>query len=276
MLAVLGAGCGSSHHSQRPAVAAYIRKVDQLELELRAPLATVTKAGSQLAGAPRKATLLGNLAQASNRQQLAQALARIRGLQSRLRALPCPAPARHLRALVLQLTAGEADLTQQLRLISTFLPRFGVVLRPLAPAALSLERVLSQRSAYGSAAVLAVYQAKARALRTFQGTSQRIVATLSRLRPPRVSTPEYRAELVSLRGMGTAAGRLATALAQGNPGNVAPLLAAFDRAAAVTHSPAIARAEIRAIKAYDASTTRLSGLSQAIAAERGHLSNTLA
>ena len=44
----------------------------------------------------------------------------------------------------------------------------------------------------------------------------------------------------------------------------------------MTHSPAIARAEIRAIKAYDASTTRLSGLSQAITAERGHLSNTLA
>ncbi|HET9104534.1 MAG TPA: hypothetical protein VFN55_14355 [Solirubrobacteraceae bacterium] len=275
-LVTLVAGCGSSHHSQRPAVAAYIRKVDKIELALRAPLATVTRAGSQLAAAPRKATLLGNLAQASNRQQLAQALVRIRDLQARLRALPYPPPARHLRRLLLQLTAGEADLTHQLRLISTFLPRFGVVLRPLGPAALSLERVLSQRSAYGTAAVLALYQAKARALRSFQATTQRIVTAVSRLQPPRVSAPEYHAELASLRGMGAAAGRLATALMGGHPGNVSALLAAFDRAAAITHSPAAARAEIRAIKAYDASTRRLAGLSQAITAERAHLSSTLA
>ena len=193
--------------------------MDRIELALRAPLATVTKAGSQLAGAPRKATLLGNLAQASSRQQLTQALHRIRGLQAQLRALPYPAPARHLRTLLLQLTAGEADLTHQLRLISTFLPRFGAVLRPLGPAALSLERVLSQRSAYGTAAV-------ARALRrprpgrcaASRAPPSAIVAALSRLRPPRVSTPEYHAELSSLRGMGSAAGRLATALAGGKPG----------------------------------------------------------
>ena len=269
------AGCGSSQHSDRPAVARYIRRVDALEAKLKAPLTTVSKAGSQLATSPGKATLLGNLAQASSRQQLDTALTQIRTIERQLTALPYPPAAGHLRTLVLQLTAGEADLTHQLRLLAVFLPRFSAVLTPLGPAALSLERVLAQRSAYGTAAVLALYKAKAAALRHFQATTVRLVGRLDRLAPPRVSAAEYRAELVSLRGMGTAAGRLATALGGGTPGNVQPLLIAFDRAAAATHTPAVARAQIKAIKAYDAATSRLSGLSQAIASERLRLSNTL-
>jgi hypothetical protein len=274
-LAAALAGCGSSHSSQRSAVAGYIRKLDRIEVQLKAPLAAVTHAGTQLAASPRRATLLGNLAQASNQQALASALQRIRALETRLRAVAYPAPARHLRSLVLTLTAGEADLTQQLRLLSRFLPRFGAALTPLGPATLTLERVLSQRSAYGTAAVAALFAAKAKALRGFEATAAHIAARLDRLHPPRVSIPEYRAELMSLHGMSATSGRLATALAGGAPGNVSSLLNAFDRAAAATHTPAVARAQIRAIKAYNASTARLSGLSQAIASERLRLSNTL-
>jgi hypothetical protein len=268
-------GCGSSHPSQRSAVASYIRKLDRIEVQLKAPLVTVTHTGTQLAASPRRATLLGNLAQASNQQALVSALRRIRGLEASLRAVAYPATARHLRSLVLTLTAGEADLTEQLRLLSQFLPRFGAALTPLGPATLALERVLSQRSAYGTTAVAALFAAKAKALRSFQATAARIAARLDRLHPPRVSIPEYRAELTSLHGMSSTSGRLAAALAGGAPGNVSSLLSAFDRAAAATHAPAVARAQIKAIKAYNASTTRLSGLSQAIASERLRLSNTL-
>jgi hypothetical protein len=268
-------GCGSNHVSQRPAAARYIRAVDGVETQLKAPLAAVTRAGSQLAASPRHATLLGNLAQASNQQALISSERQIRRLESTLRELPCPPAARHLRSLVLGLTAGEADLTHQLHLLSQFLPRFSAVLTPLGPSALSLERVLSLRSAYGTAAVAALYATKARALRSFQATTERVAGRLQRLHPPRVSAPEYRAELTSLRGMSTSSGRLAMALAGGAPGNVSSMLSAFDRAAAATHTPAVARAQIRAIKAYNASTARLSGLSQAIASERLRLSNTL-
>lgn len=162
-------GCGSSHSSQRPAVARYIRQVNQLELGLRTPLATVTSAGSQLAATPGKKRL-GTLARASRRQQLAAALTQIRGIQAKLKAVPCPAAARHLRSLVLKLTAGEVDLTHQLGLLAVVLPSGG---------------------------------------------------------------------------------------------------------AAAAHTPAVASAQITAVKAYDNAAWRLAGLSQAIASERLRLSNTL-
>jgi hypothetical protein len=273
--ASLLAGCGSGQPSQRPGVAHYIRQIDRIESQLKAPMNAVTRAGSDLASTPGKATLLGNLVKASSRETLASAESEIKVARAHLGSLGSPPAASHLRSLVLTLTAGEADLTHQLWLLSSFLPRFGAVLTPLGPAALSLERVLSQRSAYGSSAVLALYGAKARALRAFQRTTAEISARLRRLQAPRVSAPAYRAELDSLRGMGQSAGRLAAALVGGRPGNVQRLLIAFDRAAAATHTPAVARAQGRAIKAYDADTTRLSRLSQAIASERLRLSKTL-
>jgi hypothetical protein len=159
-----------------------------------------------------------------------------------------------------------------------FLPRFSAALAPLGPATISLERVLTQTQAYGTAAVAALYTAKAQALRHFQGVTTGIVTRLHRLHrlhPPRVSMPQYRAELGSLTGMSSASGRLAGALAGGTPGNVTTLLVAFDRAAASTRSRSAQRAQIAAIKAYDAGAARLNRLSSAVAVERLRLANTL-
>jgi hypothetical protein len=75
--------------------------------------------------------------------------------------------------------------------------------------------------------------------------------------------------------MGASAGRLADALASGVSTNVAPLLTAFDRAAAATHTPAARRAQTVAVRAYNARITRLAALAQAIARERLRLSNSL-
>jgi hypothetical protein len=275
LLTVVLSACGSQNNSQRPAVAHYIRSVQTIENGLNAPLAAVTKAGTQLASAPKHTTLLGNLERAGNEQTLAASLAKIRAAKSRIAGLPTPIPAQHLRSLLLSLTASEADLTRQLRLLAVFLPHFSAALAPLGPATLSLERVLSQTQAYGSAAVSALYSAKAQALRHFQAVTDAIATRLHRLTPPRVSVPQYRAELTSLRGMGTASGHLAGALGGGSPANVAPLLAAFDRAAAATRTRSAQRAQIAAIKAYNASSARLNRLSAAVAEERLRLSNSL-
>jgi hypothetical protein len=269
------AACGSSHSSPRSAVARYIREVDRIELGLKAPLDTVTRAGSQLASAPKRTTLLGNLERAGNEQTLAASLAKIKAAQARISALPTPAAAGHLRALLITLTATEADLTHQLRLLAVFLPRFNAALSPLGPAILSLEKVLAQTQAYGAAAVSALYAAKAHALRSFQRVATTIAGQLQRLKAPRVSLPQYRIELTSLRGMGMASGRLANALAGGAPGNVRSLLLDFDHAAAATRTHAAQRAQIAAIRAYDARTARLNKLSSAVAVERLRLSNTL-
>jgi hypothetical protein len=270
------AGCGSSQSGPRSGVAHYIGKVDRIELTLKTPLATVTRAGSQLASSPQRASLLGNLERAGSEQALSAALTTIRSAQARIAALTTPAAARRLRSLLLSLTASEADLTHQLRLLAVFLPRFSAALAPLGPAILSLEQTLARTRAYGSAAVSALYTAKAQALRRFQGVTNLLLARLHRLSPPRVSLPQYRAELTSLRGMGTSSGRLARALAGGAQGNVRPLLLAFDRAAVATRTRSAQRSEIAAIKAYDASTARLNTLAAAVASERLRLSKTLA
>jgi hypothetical protein len=90
-----------------------------------------------------------------------------------------------------------------------------------------------------------------------------------------VSKPAFEAQLDSLRGMGASAGKLAAALAGGSPGNVRPLLVDFDRAALATHSKAVQKRQIAAIRAYDAQSRELTTLSEAIARERLRLSDTV-
>jgi hypothetical protein len=75
--------------------------------------------------------------------------------------------------------------------------------------------------------------------------------------------------------MSTSAGRLADALAGGAPTNVAPLLVAFDRAATSNQTVAVQRAEIAAVRAYDAQSVKLETLSRQIERERLRLADTL-
>jgi hypothetical protein len=75
--------------------------------------------------------------------------------------------------------------------------------------------------------------------------------------------------------MGASAGRLADALASGAPGNVRPLLVDFDRAALATRKLSVQRAQISAIRSYDAQTRRLSILSEDVVRERLRLVSSL-
>jgi hypothetical protein len=266
-LAALLAGCGDGHgDSQRAQVARYINRVNRIEAALSMPLTTVTQVSAAVSNG-RRITLAGPALAARDRQ-LAAALSQIKLQETRLGALAAPPAAAHLRSLVLTLAAREAALTTQLRLLITFLPRFSAVILPLAPALTGLERALSVRQASGAAAVSAVYAAKVRALRRFEATTGLIARRLRRLTPPDVSVPAYRAQLTSLRGMGSSAGRLADALAGGHPGNVRPLLIAFDRAALATRTKAVQKAQTTAIRIYDAKSRSLSTLSDEIAQER--------
>jgi hypothetical protein len=273
-LAALLAGCGGGRgDSQRAQVARYITEVNRIETALSMPLTTVTQISAAVSKG-RRITMAG-AALAARDRQLAAALSQIQLQETRLGALTAPAAAAHLRSLVLTLAAREAALTHQLRLLITFLPRFSAVILPLAPALTGLERALSVRQASGAAAVSAVYAAKVRALRRFDATTGTIVTRLRRLTPPLVSVPAYRAQLTSLRGMGSSAGRLADALAGGHPGNVRPLLIAFDRAALATRTKAVQRQQIAAIGTYDAKLRSLSTLSDEIAQERLRLARSL-
>jgi hypothetical protein len=271
---VLVAGCGQ-HHTERVAVAAYLQKVNKIELALARPLATVTKTGNAFAQEQRAGGSLTNLVYVSNEQALLKAWSQIEALRGRLAAIITPPPAGRLRSLLLQITDGQARLTRELAQLVAFLPGYSEALRPLGPATRRLQLALSQQTAIGSANVAAAYASKAAALHRFQTSLDGVLARLRQLRPPPVSSPDYEGEIAAVRGMSTAAGRLAGALEGGPHGNISQLLAQFDRAATSNQTVAAQKARIAAVRAYDGQSTRLFKLTQAAERERLRLANNL-
>jgi|GEM_PF-3063704 len=270
-LAVLAAGCGQQEAGPRPAVAAYLRRVDRVERAAAGPLSAVSRVSGQFVQQQRAGGPLIGLLTVSQERTLLDAWRGIRRQQARLAAIPAPPAARRLRSLLLEIIAGQASLTRELASLVGFLPRYSAALRPLAEASRRLQAALAQAGSSTSAAAAA---AKASALRQFRSTVEGVLAQLRRLKPPAVSRPAYQAQVAALSGMGQSAGGLAAALTSGTP-DVQPLLASFDRAAASTQTLSAQRAEIAAIRAYDAQSERLSELSQAAEAERQHLASTL-
>lgn len=275
VLGLLLAGCGGSP-SQRSRVAQYLKQVNGIETEIATPLSTVTVTGNAFArlesakGKPAKLSVF-----AAENKQLLSALAQIQSRRRKLVALSVPPAAAHLQALLVQVVTAQAKLTHELARLVIFVPKFGAELRPVGPATTRLETALSDQTAIGSAGVAAVYSTKASALRHFEATLDSVRTRLRRLYAPSVSRPEYESELRALKGMSASAGKLAQALTGGPHGNVQQLLTEFDRAAASTQTIAAQKAQIAAVKAYDAEQTKLSKLTQAAELERLRLQNTL-
>jgi hypothetical protein len=277
VLALLLAGCGSKTSSQRPAVAQYIKRVNAIESKLAKPLQAVTKAGGQFASSQGKtAGSLTSLSGLAQEQALLGALGQIRAVRVQLAAIDPPPAAVHLRKLVLSLVDGEAGMTTELTRLVAFLPRFATTLSSLTPATNKLQKALSvtRPLGVGTAGVTAELAVKARALTAFRASLGSVLRRLGGLHPPPVSRPQYVTQVTTLRRMSSAAGKLASALATGSS-NVAPLLRAFDAAAAGNQTIAAQRAQDAAIRAYDRRATRLDGLAQQVEAERSRLSLTL-
>ena len=263
---------GSSAQRSGHRVAAYLRQINVIEHQLSTPLATVTRTSATVGRAAAAA------AQRSSRGQVATLLvaeARIRRLGGRLAALPAPAPAAHLRTLLVRLADGQAQLTDQTARLIAYLPALRSDLRPLSKDLLALERVLAVNQAKGAGAVQTVYAQKAAALRTFGGQVEAIAGRLLRVHPPSVALPDYRGQLHSLDGMSSAAGRLAGDLATDHTSAIGGLLTRFDRAAAATGTVALQRAQRAAVRAYDLQVHQLTLLSAQADAARLSLARTL-
>jgi hypothetical protein len=296
LLALLMAGCGG-RESKRAQVAQYLGYLNQLETALSKPLVDISNAGQQFAGQqkvgvghPENPGGIAGFAPSSPfpglrppaagapltpAETIDRAVAQIRALRDQAAAIKAPPAAAHLRALVLELIDGQVRLASEVATLSTFLPRFAQDLQPLGPAMARLTSVLSQQSAYGSAAVAAVYSAKAAALRQFNAVLDGIASSLRGLSPPAVSKPLWSNELTALTGMSVAAGRLAGALQSGPGSNVTQYLQEFNRAAASNHTVTAQEAQIAAVKAYDSDLGGLADLARAITRERLRLSSTL-
>jgi hypothetical protein len=249
-------------------VAAYVKRVNAIESKLAAPLKAVTIAGTKLPGS----TTTVNRAQEA---ALRRSVHSIVGLRRKLGSIPTPAAARPLRILVLLLASGEIDMTNELSQLFAFLPRYGDALRALAPGTKQLRTELGSKGAGASnAGAKALLDAKARALVKYRDGLEALTAKLRKLVPPSVARPQYQSEMHALSGMETSAGALARAL-QSASQDVPKLLAAFDRAAVATESVPAQRAEIAAVKSYDARVAKLNTLAAQVAEERLKLEETL-
>jgi hypothetical protein len=271
--AVLISGCGGSTVTQRQAVATYIKRVQRVENAMQPPLSQVGHAGSALAGATgqgdnqakRKRQSL-----ASARGSLRSAERRLAALRGRLAAITVPQPARHLRTLMLRLADRQLALTREVAQLERFLPAFESALKPLGPASVALHEALAVRGRFTRAQLPAVDRRKADALDRFRAAVRSVAAAVGKLRPPAVSLPAYRTQMDSLEGMSAAAAGLATALRTASSGGTAALVQ-FDRAATVSQTIAAQKAQIAAIKAYDAEVAGLRRLVVKVYSERARL-----
>ncbi|MEA2157641.1 MAG: hypothetical protein QOD66_21 [Solirubrobacteraceae bacterium] len=288
LLALLLGGCGNTQNTPRAAVAAYVAKVNAVEKQLAPPLVSVTRTIVQFARQSRGqgashvkgragAGALGQfrVVPAGQADALLRADAQIKVLRGRLAALPAPGPAQRLRTLLLQLVDRQATLTHQMAKLVVFLPGFSEAMAPLGPALVRLERVLSVAQAQGSAAVAAVYTEKAVALRNFRAVALAILRALRKLDPPVVSLPAYQAQVRAIQGMATSAKGLAGALGSGSTTAARPLLVQFSRAATGPASLTAQKAQIAAIRAYNAQIASLNRVATAANRERLRISQTL-
>ncbi len=301
LIAVVLAGCGgSSQDAGRRQLAAYLTAVDRMERQLTAPLSTVDSVDRQLTAtsahrgtgtAPTEQATTGQATTgqaptgqatvpasspavrtpAQQQRALARADAQILAVTARLRALPAPGPAHHLKTLIVTLAARQAALAVQTERLIAFGPGFTSSLRPLGPAVSKLERVLSVNQAYGAAAVQEVYAQKAAALRRFAATLSTVLGSLARLRPPSSSEPTAAAEQRSLTRMRAAALTVAGDLSAGRTTDISGVLKQFDRAAKLPASRSAQQAERRAIRAYDRQVGELSSLAADANRERVRL-----
>jgi hypothetical protein len=274
-LALVVAGCGQTSNP-RAAVATYLTRVNKLERALVHPLSVVTSTGRQFAKEQRNGGTLTNLLPAAHRDALLRALARLDAVRARLAALKAPAAAMHLRSLLLRVIDVQAGLTREEAQLVIFLPAYAKALAPLAPVTRRLEATLSQQTAYGQAAVAAVYASKATALRRFHTAVDGIVKHLEQLRSPAVTRSDYVRQIAALKGMSATASALADALTGGPHGDIQQLLVKFDRAAASTQTVAAQKAHIAAVRVYDNQSARLVKLARAAELERLRLANNLA
>jgi hypothetical protein len=287
MLALLpvAAGCGghSSDAAQRKAVTAYIERVDAVEQQLRYPLLKIERTYQAFSAHP------GTLKKYA--PQFATAEATLHTLQTRLQLIDPPPDARRLRTLLVGLIGAQAGLAHELTLLVNFLPAYSTALQPLGSADVQLKKSLAAvavappkpvkpaelkaaQAAYRQA-VTAAAAGQAAAINTYLLEVAKVLAGLRGLRPPPAMAPAYRTQVATLgrvRATGTA---LVVALERKQYARVAALDRSFQQAASASTSLAAQRAQIAAVKAYNARVQAVGSLALRVDGERARLQKKL-
>lgn len=284
-LLLVAAGCGgsSSQTVRRKAVTQYIQRVNVVEQQLRYPLLKIEQTYRSFGAHP--ATLRRSA------PKFATAEATLHILETRLALIDAPPDARKLRRLLLGLIGAQVELAHELTTLAHFLPAFGAVLRPLAPADAQLKKALAKvkvptpkpvkrsklktaRAAYVRA-VAAAAAGQAAALGEYLRVVASVQEGLRGLRPPPAMAPAYRTQRATLARVRATGVALVTALEKKQFKRVATLDRSFQQAATTSTSLSAQQAQIAAVKAYNGRVRAVGTLAARVDAERARLQKTL-
>jgi hypothetical protein len=271
----------SSESPKHKAVAAYITDVDQIQQGMQAQLINTVSAFRALAN--------GSVGAKSLAPRLAQAESTLRVLQGRLVALPAPAPAKHLRQLLIQLTGSEVSTAREVGQLARFSPRFAALLKDVRTAGAELARALgavkppqahklhgtkkqiAQAQAAFTAAADKAAALQADAVDAYVAKIARLERELGRLQPPPIVSPAYRTQLRTLTTSRTTGSALAKELGKTNRSDVAAFSRKFTLAARIAGSVSAQKAQIAAIKAYNQRVRKIGTLQGDIKVELARL-----
>jgi hypothetical protein len=278
IVTVAGRSPASPKHK---AVAAYIKDVDGIQQQMQAQLTKTVKAYRAFASG---GTIVKTLT-----PQLLQAEQTLRRLERRIVALPAPAPATHLRALLIKLTGSEVSVAHEVERLSAFAPQYSAILKQAKTAGAELSRGLAAvkppkahkirgtkkqvqkaQAAFAAAASAAAAQ-QADAVDAYAAKIALIEARLRRLHPPPVMTPSYRTQLQTLDASRRSGLALALELRKTKRSRVAVLGRKFTLAARIAGSVSAQKAQIAAIKAYNVRVRAIGTLQGAIQQELARL-----
>jgi hypothetical protein len=278
-------GHNSKGSKERRAVTAYIGRVNTIQNQMHAPLTRVLLAYRDFSGKG------GNRKHAAS--ELAAASATLARLDRRLAAVPAPPEARVLRRRILALVAQQAAITREVHSLATFAPGFAGLLARARVANVKLGRalqavpvpkphtlhgtkkqVLAAQRAYKAQSGAAA-AAQADAIDVYDAELVTLVHRLAKLQPPPVLKPSYNAQLRAFRAIAASGSQLSAELRKADRANIATLGRRFELSSRIAQSVAAQRAEIAAIKAYNARARAIGAASGRVQEELARLQRDL-
>jgi len=229
----------------------------------------------------------------STTAELQRAAATFGNLRKRIAAVSTPPQAKRLARLLSELLTQEGSVARQVARLASFTPAFRTVSVQTRLLSTALSRALAavpQPKAHritGTKAQIAKAQddfAKAAAaaaatqadeIDAYDRALGHLLVRLRAIVRPSAMEPAYRAQVESLRATRTAGAALSAGLRAANHSNVAVLSRNFAIASRKAGSVSSQRAEIAAVKGYNARVRRIGTLELAVQKETARLSNTL-
>jgi hypothetical protein len=237
----------------RPAVAAYITRVNGLVVTFSQEFTSIENAYKTFALAPKKP--------AAQEARLQKASAQLTVLRKRAQQIPAPPKARVLRQRLIAFFRQQEAVSRELLGVSTYVPRLAAAERSLTPAGARMRAVLKKGgTAKQQAAALDDYVA------ALDGAADAVAA----IKPPQLFRTSHAEQVQRLRRTAALTRQLSTALRA----NDKPALKRAVNALGSGGSASSAAART-AIVSYNARVEKIRALAASVERERRRLNDSL-